>query len=90
MNNPMHLGENNSLNGLHGGVGAVLLCELFGRMRWGIFGGGKSDRRLADATWIDAGYSIDAPETLPAGGMRQYFVQFDEEAMPEQITVGRA
>lgn len=62
-----YLHEARSLNG-DIGIGAVLLVNLFQRAQAGIFGPNKLPRCLTDAAWIDAGYAIDAPDVMPAGG----------------------
>ena len=59
------------LNG-PGGLGAILLCEVFDRLKAGIYGPNKMPRHISAAAWIDAGYQLDAPDTMPAGGCRGY------------------
>jgi hypothetical protein len=68
-----------------------LMLECFRRMRCGIFGDQRMPRCLADAAWQDAGYSIDAPDALPAGGCRVYVFPDDDDlpAIAEQIVVER-
>lgn len=74
------------------GLGAVLLCELMGRLKAGIFGPAKAPRCLTESVWVDAGYAIDAPESMPAGACRHYSFPPEYELDPaaEQITVERA
>lgn len=88
--NPLHDPANYRLDGMHTGLGAVLMCEYFGRLKCGIFGPNKPPgRAFTDAVWIEAGYALDAPEEIPAGGMGTFMIQDDPEPMPEQLTVSR-
>jgi hypothetical protein len=71
--------------------GPLMLMEVFRRMNAGIFGPNKVPRCLSDAAWIDAGYVIDAPETMPAGGCVNLTFPPDYGFDPgaEQLTVQR-
>jgi hypothetical protein len=46
-------------------------------------------RLLFRAAWDDAGYSLDAPETFPAGGCENVDVEEIGSAMPAQLTIQR-
>lgn len=91
----LHNAENHSLNGMHTGLGAVLMCNYFNRLQCGIFGPNKAPpRQFTDAIWIDAGYALDAPESMPAGGMRAgspicLGAGEVEEGLPEPMLVDR-
>ena len=88
--NPLHDPANYSINGMHTGLGAVLMCNYFDRLKCGIFGPNKPpDRAFTDAIWIEAGYALDAPEAMPAGGMSTFTIQGDPEPMPEQLLAAR-
>ena len=88
--NPLHDPENYRIDGMHTGLGAVLMCEYFGRLQCGIFGPNKTPgRAFTDAVWIEAGYALDAPEVMPAGGMRTFTIQGDPDPMGEQMLADR-
>lgn len=63
------------------GLSAVLLMCLYQNTKSGIFGMTHKDRAmpkcLTDDAWAQAGYCIDAPETMPAGSVMR--VQINEE-----------
>lgn len=95
--NPLHRPENYSAS--HGnacGLGAILLLNLFERLRCGICGPNQlPGRRLTHAVQvIDPSYCLDAPEVMPAGGMNNFAVPpCDDEPplwLPEQQLCERA
>lgn len=73
------------------GLGSILLMELFQRLKAGIFGGGPSPARCLTEDCAHATqYCLDAPETLPAGGMTVYsFGPDEDEWCPVQMTTTR-
>jgi hypothetical protein len=88
--NPLHDPANHSVHGLSFGLGAVLMCNYFDRLKCGIFGPNEVPScAFTDAVWIEAGYAIDAPEEMPAGGMTSYTTPDDDEAIPEQLLAAR-
>lgn len=69
-------------------LGAELLCEYYTRLRCGIYGPNKVPQKsLTDAVWIDAGYALDAPDEIPAGGTTSFVS--DGILISEQILVNR-
>lgn len=73
--NPMH--DPKGYSASHGnacGLGAILLLNLFERLKCGICGPNPvPPLRLITATQtIDPGYCLDAPEVMPAGGMSNF------------------
>lgn len=89
-NRHMHRGENYRFSGSATGLGAILMLEYFTRLQCGICGPKPvPGKKFTDAVWIEAGYAIDAPAMLPAGGMTSFTIQGMDDAMPEQITVER-
>lgn len=73
------------------GLGALLLLALFDRLKCGICGPNPVPPRplkLA-AQVIDPGYCLDAPESMPAGGMGTFRLQGMDEALPEQLMCER-
>lgn len=88
MNEPLFMAM--SLNG-QSGNGALLLLNLFQRAKAGIFGPNQLPRCLTDAVWIDAGYALDAPELMPAGGCAHLSFPSDDDLPPvaEQLYVYR-
>jgi hypothetical protein len=88
--NHLHDPETYRIDGMHSGLGARLMLSYFTRLECGICGPKPlPGRRFTDAVWIDAGYSIDAPESMPAGGMRTFTIADDPDPIPEQFTVDR-
>jgi len=70
------------------GLGAIMLLHLFQRLKCGLWGKGTPPKALCEAAWIDAGYALDAPEEMPAGGVRA--AQFAEDLEgAEQFTFQR-
>lgn len=85
--NPLHDPRGYSLHGADRvGLGAILLLNLFSRLECGICGPNPiPDRKLKTAVQvIDPGYCIDAPEAIPAGGMRNFSLAPYEEGEPPQ------
>ncbi len=83
---PLHDPANYRIDGMSTGLGAVLMCNYFDRLKCGIFGPNKAPGRwFSDAVWIEAGYSLDAPEVMPAGGMGTFMIQGDPEPIGEQL-----
>jgi hypothetical protein len=72
-----------SLHG-HPSLGPILLCETYKK-----HGMNKPPRVLIDLAWKDAGYCLDAPDLLPAGGCRSENLDDDMVDVPMQITVER-
>ena len=86
----MHKSSNYSMQGLSTGLGAVLMLNYFERLKCGICGPNKvPGRAFTDAVWIEAGYALDAPEVMPAGGMTSFTLQGMPDAMPEQLLADR-
>ena len=79
------------------GLGAILLLNLFYRLQCGICGPNPiPGRELKTAVLaIDPGYCLDAPEAIPAGGMRNFSLAPCEDGdapewLPEQQLCERA
>lgn len=73
--NPMHDPSGYSaLTAERLGLGAILLLNLFERLKCGICGPNPiPPRSLKTAVQvIDPGYCLDAPEAMPAGGMSNF------------------
>lgn len=70
-------------------LGAVFLSHWMMRAEAGIFGPNKAPRPLVDAAWIDGGYTLDAPEAMPAGACRSFTVGDDMPQMAEQMLAER-
>jgi hypothetical protein len=88
--NDLHDPETYRIDGMHSGLGARLMLSYFTRLECGICGPKPlPGRRFTDSVWIEAGYSIDAPESMPAGGMRTFMIADDPDPIPEQMTVDR-
>ena len=95
--NPMHAATNyNAQCGEKLALGGLFLMWLFYHLECGAFGPNPlPPRALKDAVQkIDPGYCIDAPETLPAGGMTAFEAppcDDDDEPvwLPEMLTVER-
>ena len=88
--NPLHDPETYRIDGMHSGLGALLMLSYFTRLKCGICGPKPlPGRRFTDAVWIDAGYELDAPKVMPAGGMRTFTIADDQDPIPEQMTVDR-
>lgn len=69
--NDFHDPETYRIDGMHSGLGVRLMLSYFTRLECGICGPKPlPGRRFTDSVWIEAGYSIDAPESMPAGGCR--------------------
>ena len=71
--NPIHAADNyDARTGDRCGLGAILLLNLFDRMQCGICGPNPlPGRHLTNVVQlIDPGYCIDAPDAMPAGGMK--------------------
>lgn len=67
-------------------IGILVFMELHNRIHKGKFG--KVPRALSDDAFKIGGYCIDAPDSLPAGGMVS--MQLDETTWcPTQITSER-
>lgn len=71
------------------GLPAVLMVEISLRFPVSKSGyGTTAPKHLMRAAWDDAGYCLDAPVTLPAGGCE--YMQIDEDAgLPVQLTFMR-
>lgn len=88
--NPMHDPETYRIDGMHTGLGALLMLSYFTRLRCGICGPNDlPGRPFTDSVWIEAGYSLDAPESMPAGGMRTFMIADDPDPVPEQMLAER-
>lgn len=68
----------------HECLGPILLCETYKK-----YGMKRPPRVLIDLAWSDAGYCLDAPSSLPAGGCRSENLDDDMVDVPMQITVER-
>lgn len=68
------------------GLGLLLLLWLFDRLECGICGPNPlPPRSLKTAVQvIDPGYCLDAPESMPAGGMTNFSLPPDEPGEPPQ------
>lgn len=56
-------------------IGPSLLAALFSNVKAGIFGGGpRPSRHLTEDAWRQAGYCLDAPDTMPAGSTLAYSI----------------
>ena len=75
-------------------MGAMLVMWMFRKLGCGTAGPNPlPGRALTDAVQkIDPGYCLDAPDTIPAGGMRSDSVEFDDDliAVPMQLMIERA
>lgn len=83
--NPLHRPENYSArSGDALGLGMILLLNLFERIGCGICGPNPlPGRKLTTAVQtIDPGYCIDAPETMPAGGMSNFQIPPSDDDDP--------
>lgn len=81
-------GEFHRLHAANFWISPMLLMEAFSRLKCGICGPNPVPKPLVTAVQIDYGYCLDAPNTLPAGGMQ--WAQLDEDGgIPEQITAER-
>jgi hypothetical protein len=69
-------------------VGLGILMETMHRLKAGIYGGKVAPEHIIKSCWIEGGYNIDAPDTLPAGGCKWFQVD-DEGGIAEQLTVDR-
>jgi len=89
--NLRHDPETYRLDGLYSGLGARLMLSYFTRLKCGICGPlPLPTRKFTDAVWIEAGYSLDAPDSMPAGGMRAFVLSARPgDSLPEQISVNR-
>lgn len=96
--NPLHDPRQYSASsGVSWGLGAILLLNLFDRLKCGICGPNPiPGRQLKTAVQvIDPGYCLDAPEAIPAGGMRTFSIPPCEDGdppewLPEQQLCERA
>ena len=88
--NRLYNPENYRIDKLNTGLGAVLMVSYFTRLQCGIFGDNPvPEHGFIQSIWIEAGYDIDAPDLMPAGGMTTFIIQEGDEPMPEQITLMR-
>lgn len=72
------------------GLEALLMLDLFQRLKCGICGPNPlPGKAITDATRIDAGYALDAPEVMPAGGMTSFTFDDDLGPLPEELMVYR-
>lgn len=78
------------------GLGAILLLNLFERLKCGICGPNPIPPRplKTAAQVIDPGYCLDAPEAMPAGGMGNFQLPPDDDLdepawLPEMLTCER-
>lgn len=88
-NNPMHWPE--ALHSCHGnfGLGALIFVETHRRILGGAFG--RIPAPISTDAFDQAGYCLDAPSLLPAGGCRVHSFGPDvDDWIIEQVTVERA
>ncbi len=87
---PMHEPRFHALHA-NPGLGMLLTMYLFERMQAGVFGGQPTPPRclLGDTQHAES-YCLDAPDLMPAGGMRVFeFGDAADEWIAEQITTNR-
>lgn len=72
-------------------LGSLFLLELYRRLKCGICGPAElPDRRLSGPVQlVDPGYCLDAPTTMPAGGMGSFMLQDHPDALPEMLLCSR-
>lgn len=74
------------------GLSPILMMELYDRLCPGSFLGRRSVevKALGKAAWDDAGYCLDAPEEIPAGGCESLVTGPDDsDFYPAQLVVWR-
>lgn len=72
------------------GLAVRMMADVFHRTRTAALDGRRDPavKRLARHAWEEAGYCLDAPDTLPAGGCR-FDSMFGPEPIVMQITCER-
>lgn len=76
----------------HLGLSPMLMVELFNKLCPSTFLGRSAPEvtLLAKAAWADAGYCLDAPDVLPAGGVCKVELGPSlQEIVPALIVCGR-